>query len=167
MINVVALDQRICEAYTEGEPAIETGESEKGKWTSFRVANRQYDPHSERKTHWSNMTVKAFGVVVDRIVKMGIDAGSYVHIIGEEVEEFWPDKKNEGKMKYRRVFIARDVLFAGSNGKGKKQDEAKAPEEEKPSAEPEPEAENQTAEGTFTGAEAFDQNPENLFSDTM
>jgi len=161
MINVQALEQVISKGLDEN-PAIRFGEN----WASFRIGNRQYDPNAKNKTRWSNITVKVFGGLVERIRKMGLKEGSMIHLFGELREESW---EYQDEKKHRWVLVASDIQFAGSGGNKDKADKTETPSNETapqpdfPADEYAPATQEPEAQGNFTGFSSYSPDPSSIF----
>lgn len=95
MFKVIATDVVISKGF-DNAPALRF--SEKGDSVRFRIGKKVYDTRAENNTRWFNVSVKAFGDVCERIKKMQLKEGSFVHLTGRLDEESWTDQStNESK----------------------------------------------------------------------
>lgn len=77
MFKVIATDVVISKGF-DNAPALRF--SEKGDSVRFRIGKKVYDTRAENNTRWFNVSVKAFGDVCERIKKMQLKEGSFVHL---------------------------------------------------------------------------------------
>lgn len=89
MFKVIATDVVISKGF-DNAPALRF--SEKGDSVRFRIGKKVYDTRAENNTRWFNVSVKAFGDVCERIKKMQLKEGSFVHLTGRLDEESWIDQ---------------------------------------------------------------------------
>lgn len=117
MLKFIGTNVVVSKGY-EDKPALSF--SEEGNSVRFRIGCRVYDTRAENNQRWINVTVKAFGAVCERIQKMKLKAGSFIHIDGRYDEDVWQDEAT-GETKRMPVVILSDVEYAYSgNGEGKK-----------------------------------------------
>jgi len=112
-----------------GQPAIRF--SEKGDCARFKIGYKVFDKRAENNTRWINLSVKAFGPLIERINTMRLKDGSCVNLVGRLDEDIWED---DGVKKRQFVIILDEIEYASVG-------------ERKPSAEEPP--------GEFTGYEPF------------
>ena len=115
MFNAIVTNAVVSRGY-DNTPAVQF--SEKGDFARFRFGKKVYDSRAENNTRWVNMTVKAFGPVVERIHKMQLKEGSYVNLMGRLDEDNWTDK-NTGENRSAMVLILDDIEYASSAPKNK------------------------------------------------
>jgi single-stranded DNA-binding protein len=120
MFKIIATDAVISKGYND-KPALSF--SEDGSSVRFRIGKSVYDKRAENDRRWINISVKAFGALCERIQKMKLDAGSYVHIEGRYDEDTWDDDNGKHSMP---VIIVDGIEYAYSgngngNGNGNKQ----------------------------------------------
>lgn len=118
MFKIDGIDVKICNPRERGQPAVEFGKNENKKsWARLRIGTPHYDSKSENKTHWMNLSVKAYGAVADRMKNMNLRAGQYIHIFGMLQEDHWPDSEVEGKEHYRPYIYVTGVDYTVSGNK--------------------------------------------------
>ena len=115
MFNAIVTNAVVSRGY-DNTPAVQF--SDKGDFARFRFGKKVYDSRAENNTRWVNMTVKAFGPVVDRIRKMQLKEGSYVNLMGRLDEDSWTDK-GSGENRSAMVLILDDIEYASSAPKNK------------------------------------------------
>lgn len=115
MFKVIATDVVISKGF-DNAPALRF--SEKGDSVRFRIGKKVYDTRAENNTRWFNVSVKAFGDVCERIKKMQLKEGSFVHLTGRLDEESWTDQStNESKS--QTVIILDEIEYASGGSKPK------------------------------------------------
>lgn len=115
MFKVIATDVVISKGF-DNAPALRF--SEKGDSVRFRIGKKVYDTRAENNTRWFNVSVKAFGDVCERIKKMQLKEGSFVHLTGRLDEESWTDQStNESKS--QTVIILDEIEYASGSSKPK------------------------------------------------
>ena len=115
MFKVIATDVVISKGF-DNAPALRF--SEKGDSVRFRIGKKVYDTRAENNTRWFNVSVKAFGDVCERIKKMQLKEGSFVHLTGRLDEESWKDQStNESKS--QTVIILDEIEYASGGSKPK------------------------------------------------
>ena len=113
MFKVIATDVVISKGF-DNAPALRF--SEKGDSVRFRIGKKVYDTRAENNTRWFNVSVKAFGDVCERIKKMQLKEGSFVHLTGRLDEESWTDQStNESKS--QTVIILDEIEYASGGSK--------------------------------------------------
>lgn len=113
MLKVFATGVVVSKGYNNA-PALKY--STNGESVRFRFGKKVYDPNTEDKSRWLNMSVKAFGGVCEHIKKMQLKEGAYVNIIGRLDEDTWTDETT-GEKKTAMVVIADEIEYAYGNGK--------------------------------------------------
>jgi len=108
--------------------------SEKGDSVRFRIGKKVYDTRAENNIRWFNVSVKAFGEVCERIKKMQLKEGSFIHLTGRLDEESWTDP-NTSEQKSQTVIILDEIEYASGGSKPKENQQ-----------------QNQTAQPTQTAA---------------
>ena len=91
--------------------------SDSGKAVRFRIGKKVYDPKAENNQRWVNISVKAFGSVLERIKKMDLKEGSFLNISGTLDEEVWTDDKEVKHSQH--VIIVDDIEYASGGSKPK------------------------------------------------
>lgn len=115
MFKVIATDVVISRGF-DNAPALRF--SEKGDSVRFRIGKKVYDTRAENNTRWFNVSVKAFGDVCERIKKMQLKEGAFVHLTGRLDEESWTDQStNESKS--QTVIILDEIEYASGGSKPK------------------------------------------------
>lgn len=115
MFNAIITNAVVSRGY-DNNPAVQY--SDKGDFARFRFGKKVYDSRAEGNNRWVNMTVKAFGPMVDRIQKMQLKEGSYVNLMGRLDEDTWQDKTT-GENRSAMVLILDDIEYASSAPKNK------------------------------------------------
>ncbi len=127
MLKFIATDLVVSKGY-ENNDAIKFTDNGNGESVRFRVGKKVYDSRAENNTRWINLSIKGFGAICDRIKKMQIKEGSYIHIVGRYDEESWTDSENIQRT--QPVIILEDIEYASGGGnktvKDNKQDYAAA-----------------------------------------
>ncbi len=90
--------------------------SDTGNAVRFRIGKKVYDPKAENNQRWVNISVKAFGNVLERIKKMDLKEGSFLNISGTLDEEVWTDEKGKHS---QHVIIVSDIEYASGGSKPK------------------------------------------------
>ena len=143
MFKVIATDVVISKGF-DNAPALRF--SEKGDSVRFRIGKKVYDTRAENNTRWFNVSVKAFGDVCERIKKMQLKEGSFVHLTGRLDEESWTDQStNESKS--QTVIILDEIEYASG---GSKPQDSQQQTQAAPTATAAPEKSS-----NFTGYEPF------------
>lgn len=144
MFKVIATDVIISKGF-DNAPALRF--SEKGDSVRFRIGKKVYDTRAENNTRWFNVSVKAFGDVCERIRKMQLKEGTFVHLTGRLDEEAWADQ-NTNESKSQTVIILDEIEYAsgGSKPKDNQQQNQAAPSAPATAPEKSP---------NFTGYEPF------------
>ncbi len=114
MFKVLATSVVISKGYND-TPALNF--SENGNAVRFRIGKKVYDPKAENNQRWMNISVKAFGSILERIKKMDLKEGSFLNISGTLDEEVWTDDKNVKHSQH--VIIADDIEYASGGSKPK------------------------------------------------
>ena len=115
MLKVFATQVVVSRGY-DGAAAIKF--SEKGDAVRFRIGKKVYDPNAENNARWINLAVKGFGPICERIKKMQLKEGSFVHLTGRLDEESWTDQStNESKS--QTVIILDEIEYASGGSKPK------------------------------------------------
>ena len=102
----------------DGASALRFSESAENPSVRFRIGMLVYDKRAEKEHRFVNLSVKAFGYLVDRIRNMKLDAGMYVNIIGRYDEDIWEDKDTHEE-KRAPVLIADEIEFSANAGNSK------------------------------------------------
>lgn len=149
MFKVIATDVVISKGF-DNAPALRY--SEKGDSVRFRIGKKVYDSRAENNTRWVNFSVKAFGDVCERIKKMQLKEGSFVHLTGRLDEESWIDS-NTNEQKSQTVIVLEEIEYAsgGSKPKDDRQNQASTANGNANATTASPEKSS-----NFTGYEPFD-----------
>jgi len=115
MLKFFGTDLVISKGYDD-KPALRF--SDNGGPVRFRVGKRTYDKREKDNYRWVNLNVKGFGEICERIKKMKLDAGSFVHIEGRYDEDVWED---DGKSMRAPVIILENIEYAYTGNGGNKQ----------------------------------------------
>ena len=115
MFNAIITNAVVSRGY-DNTPAVQF--SEKGDFARFRFGKKVYDSRADGNYRWVNMTVKAFGGIVERIQRMQLKDGSYINMMGRLDEDTWTDKTS-GETRSAMVLILDDIEFASSAPKNK------------------------------------------------
>ena len=115
MFKVIATDVVISKGF-DNAPALRY--FEKGDSVRFRIGKKVYDSRAENNTRWVNVSVKAFGEVCERIKKMQLKEGSFVHLTGRLDEESWTDQ-NSKEQKSQTVIVLEEIEYASGGSKPK------------------------------------------------
>ena len=115
MFNATITNAVVSRGY-DNNPAVQY--SDKGDFARFRFGKKVYDSRAEGNYRWVNMTVKAFGPMVDRIQKMQLKEGSYINLMGRLDEDNWQDKTT-GENRSAMVLILDDIEYTSSAPKNK------------------------------------------------
>ena len=107
MFNAIITNAVVSRGY-DNTPAVQY--SEKGS-ARFRFGKKVYDSRAEGNYRWVNMTVKAFGSLVERIQKMQLKEGSFINLMGRLDEDSWTDK-NTGENRSAMVLILDEIEYA-------------------------------------------------------
>ena len=112
MFKLIATDVVISKGYN-GAPALRF--SENGDSVRFRIGKKVFDSKAENNTRWINLSVKAFGPVCERVKKMQLKDGSFVHLSGRLDEEVWTDQ-NTNEAKSMTVVVLEEIEYASGGG---------------------------------------------------
>lgn len=115
MFNAIITNAVVSKGY-DNNPAVQY--SEKGDFARFRFGKKVYDSRADGNYRWVNMTVKAFGGIVERIQRMQLKDGSYINLMGRLDEDTWTDKAS-GETRSAMVLILDDIEYASSAPKNK------------------------------------------------
>ena len=118
MLKVFATDVIVSKGY-ENQDAVRF--TEDGSGVRFRIGKKVYDKNAENNQRWINFSVKGFGPVVERIKKMQLKEGSFIHISGRLDEETWVVDQTTGATKTQTVIVLEDIDYASGGGSGKKE----------------------------------------------
>lgn len=116
MFKVFATDVVVSKGY-DNSSALKF--SDDGTSVRFRIGKKVYDTRAENNTRWVNVSVKAFGTVCERIKKMQLKEGSFIHIAGRLDEDNWVDQTSNEK-KSQIVIILDEVEYASGGNKSTK-----------------------------------------------
>lgn len=122
MFKVFATDVVVSKGY-DNSSALKY--SDDGTSVRFRIGKKVYDTRAENNTRWVNVSVKAFGTVCERIKKMQLKEGSFIHIAGRLDEDNWVDTTSNEK-KSQIVIILDEVEYASGGNKSKDNQQANA-----------------------------------------
>lgn len=112
MFKVFATDVVVSKGY-DNSSALKF--SDDGTSVRFRIGKKVYDTRAENNTRWVNVSVKAFGTVCERIKKMQLKEGSFIHIAGRLDEDNWVDTASNEK-RSQIVIILDEVEYASGGG---------------------------------------------------
>ncbi|MBE6662891.1 MAG: hypothetical protein E7602_00135 [Ruminococcaceae bacterium] len=112
MFKVFATDVVVSKGY-DNSSALKY--SDDGTSVRFRIGKKVYDTRAENNTRWVNVSVKAFGTVCERIKKMQLKEGSFIHIAGRLDEDNWVDTTTNEK-KSQIVIILDEIEYASGGG---------------------------------------------------
>ena len=112
MFKVFATDVVVSKGY-DNSSALKF--SDDGTSVRFRIGKKVYDTRAENNTRWVNVSVKAFGTVCERIKKMQLKEGSFIHIAGRLDEDNWVDTTSNEK-KSQIVIILDEIEYASGGG---------------------------------------------------
>ena len=116
MLKFIATDVVVSKGYGEN-PALRY--SEDGSSVRFRIGKRVYDKRQQDNHRWININVKAFEDLCERIKKMKLDEGSFIHFEGRFDEDVWDDEN--GTTMRAPVVILTDIEYAYSGNGNSKQ----------------------------------------------
>lgn len=158
MLKFIATDVVISKGYND-KPAIRY--SEDGSIVRFRIGKRVYDKREDGNYRWINLGVKAFGDLCERIKKMKLSEGSFVHLEGRYDEDKWKDEN--GQWVHAPVIVLTELEYAYTGGKDKNDSGGNAAIEAEHTAPQAPESPSTAQEQTtsqempdnFTGFEGF------------
>ena len=153
MFKVFATDVVVSKGY-DNSSALKF--SDDGTSVRFRIGKKVYDTRAENNTRWVNVSVKAFGVLCDRIKKMQLKEGSFIHIAGRLDEDNWVDTTTNEK-KSQIVIILDEVEYASGGGKSNNNGNATNGTSNQAPAQA-PAANTSDGTGGFTGFEPFGGN---------
>lgn len=118
MLKVFATDVIVSKGY-ENQGAVRF--SDDNQSVRFRIGKKVYDKNAENNQRWVNFAVKGFGPIVERVKKMQLKEGSFIHISGKLDEESWVVDQTTGATKSQTVIILEDIDYASGGGSGKKE----------------------------------------------
>ena len=118
MLKVFATDVIVSKGY-ENQGAVRF--SDDNQSVRFRIGKKVYDKNAENNQRWVNFAVKGFGPIVERVKKMQLKEGSFIHIQGKLDEESWVVDQTTGATKSQTVIILEDIDYASGGGSGKKE----------------------------------------------
>lgn len=118
MLKVFATDVIVSKGYAN-QSAVRF--SDDGKIVRFRIGKKVYDKNAENNQRWVNFAVKGFGPIVERVKKMQLKEGSFIHISGKLDEESWVVDQTTGATKSQTVIILEDIDYASGGGGTKKE----------------------------------------------
>ena len=118
MFKVFATDVIVSKGY-ENQDAVRF--TEDGSGVRFRIGKKVYDKNAENNQRWINFAVKGFGPVVERIKKMQLKEGSFIHITGRPDEETWVADQTTGATKSQTVIVLEDIDYASGGASAKKE----------------------------------------------
>ena len=154
MLKMFVTKALISKGY-EGAAALRFSENSENPSVRFRIGSMVYDKRAEKEHRFVNISVKAFGYLVDRIKNMKLDAGTYVNIIGRYDEDVWEDATTKEK-KSAPVVIVEEIEFSDIGGKGRQNSEDNgAPVSSGNGQQTPPPAANNSQPENFTGFEGF------------
>lgn len=121
MLKFIATDVVVSKGYGD-KPALRF--SEDGSTVRFRIGKRVYDKREKENHRWININIKAFGELCERIKKMQLKEGSFIHLEGRFDEDVWED---DGQTVRMPVIILTDLEYSytgagNGNGNGKKRE---------------------------------------------
>jgi single-stranded DNA-binding protein len=154
MIKMFVTKAIISKGYENAE-ALRFSDGTQNPSVRFKIGIRVYDKRAENEHRFVNISVKAFGYLVERIKNMKLDAGAYVNIVGRYDEDIWEDKETHEE-KRAPVLIVDEIEYGDNavNGKQNGNDNSTNASNGKirtPSTTPET---GQTSDN-FTGFEGF------------
>jgi len=159
MLKFIATDVVTSKGYCDN-PALRFSEDNSSIY--FRIGKRVYDKRAKDDHRYVNINVKAFGDLCERIKKMKLTEGSYVHLEGRYDEDVWDDN---GQKKCAPAVILTNIEYSYSDNGGKSNGNTSA--EEPPSSSQDTSgnqaaqqndsvtAEQQKMPNNFTGFESF------------
>lgn len=161
MLKFIATDVVVSKGYGENS-ALRY--SEDSSSVRFRIGKRVYDKRGQDNHRWININIKAFGDLCERIKKMKLDEGSFIHIEGRYDEDVWDDK---GTTMRAPVVILTDIEYAYSGNGNNKQNgnSGNTPADEPPAASQNPSQNSTNAQASQQGETAAggqQQMPENF-----
>ena len=110
MLKVIATDVLVSKGYN-GAPALHF--SENGSTVRFRIGKKTYDTRAESSQHWINFSVKAFGIVCDRIRKMQLKEGACINLLDRLDEDVWEDSQTNEKRR-AMVIVVEEIEYCSS-----------------------------------------------------
>lgn len=113
MLKVFATDVIVSKGY-ENQGAVRF--SDDNQSVRFRIGKKVYDKNAENNQRWVNFAVKGFGPIVERVKKMQLKEGSFIHISGKLDEESWVVDQTTGATKSQTVIILEDIDYASGGG---------------------------------------------------
>ena len=150
MLKFIATDVVISKGYND-KPAIRY--SEDGSVVRFRIGKRVYDKREDGNYRWINLGVKAFGDLCERIKKMKLSEGSFVHLEGRYDEDKWKDE--HGQWVHAPVIVLTELEYAYAGGKDKNESEHVASQAPDSPSSAQEQATSQEMPDNFTGFEGF------------
>jgi len=166
MLKFIATDVVVSKGFGEN-PALRFTEDESS--VRFRIGKRVYDKRAQDEHRWINLNIKAFGDLCERIKKMKLAEGSFIHLEGRFDEDVWEDATTH-ETNRAPVIILTDIEYGFSGTKQNNDSAPKADNQKTAGASNEPIAapppipqalpEQNEMPGNFTGFESFSgQNP--------
>ena len=113
MLKFYATDVVVSKGFSDN-PALRF--SEDGTSVRFRVGKRVYDKRAQENHRWININIKAFGDLCERIRKMKLNEGSFIHIEGRYDEDVWEDKETK-EINRAPAIILTEIEYAFSGNK--------------------------------------------------
>lgn len=113
-MNKIILTDCVVSKGFDNNPAVKF--SEKSEAAFFTIGKRVYDKNAENNHRYINFDVKAFGELSERIRKMDMKEGSYIHLTGRIDEETWEDKDTK-KTRRKTVIILDEIEYTYSGNK--------------------------------------------------
>ena len=150
MLKFIATDVVISKGYND-KPAIRY--SEDGSVVRFRIGKRVYDKREDGNYRWINLGVKAFGDLCERIKKMKLSEGSFVHLEGRYDEDKWKDEN--GQWVHAPVIVLTELEYAYAGGKDKNESEHVASQAPDSPSSAQEQATSQEMPDNFTRFEGF------------
>lgn len=122
MLKFIATDVVVSKGFNNN-PALRY--SEDGSSVRFRIGKRVYDKRAQDNHRWINMNIKAFGDLCERIKKMKLDEGSFIHVEGRYDEDVWEDQTTHETNRAPVVILTEiEYAFSGNKQNGNSDNEA-------------------------------------------
>lgn len=153
MIKMFATKAVVSKGY-DGAQALRFSDNTDNPSVRFKVGIMVYDKRAEKEHRFVNISVKAFGYLVDRIRNMKLDAGTYVNIIGRYDEETWEDQTTHEK-RSAPVLIIDEIEYSTNGGAGKQNGDENGGSVSGGPAQSSPSATGGQPSDNFTGFEGF------------
>ena len=118
MLKFIATDVVVSKGFNNN-PSLRY--SDDGSSVRFRIGKRVYDKRAQDNHRWINLNIKAFGELCERIKKMKLDEGSFIHVEGRYDEDVWEDQTTHETNRAPVVYLTEiEYAFAGNkqNGNG-------------------------------------------------